>query len=514
VGRFEDEPMRIRALRVLEVIRGQTEGTGVPTFLKNVAQELGVDEPAAMPAFKYVADKRWIDTFSIPYTGRINAAGHDALEDLRRQEQESSTKSAVKAVVGAQAMDNTMEWDAFVSHAGEDKDQVARPLVQLLEAMGLRVWYDEATLTLGDSLARSIDAGLARSRFGVVVLSHPFFQKEWPQRELDGLVAREIGGVKIILPVWHEIMRTEIAAYSPTLADRLAAPTDKGLDYVAGEIARAIRQGAATLASRASATSSTGRMGVTIPSAIGSDLLREAKRYHADRTATILAKNGPVALMDGGALVVHVVPCDAIVRSRLDAFDKIVENPRGIFPIATGDVRHPRISASGLLLGSNAQGLSVAQRAYVQVSHSCRIEAVASSIARGRNREFVELQRIEAMFIEFTRRCVCALSDSGAAPPIAVAASLLSMENKRLVHEHLSSAFIPEDLPFGTIDSSSVDLGEAVFEEAPRSVNETVRILGPILKYLANVAGLRKSPNMDEAGKYLLTEAQIRDILH
>ena len=88
------------------------------------------------------------------------------------------------------------------------------------------------------------------------------------------------------------------------------------------------------------------------------------------------------------------------------------------------------------------------------------------------------------------------------------------MEKKRLVHQLLSSAFVPEDLPFGTIDSGSVDLGEAVFEEVPLSVNDTARRLAPILKYLANVAGLRKSPEMDEAGKYLLTEAQIRDILH
>ena len=88
------------------------------------------------------------------------------------------------------------KWDVFVCHASEDKDDFVRPLARKLEAHGLKVWFDEFTLTVGDSLRRSIDRGLAGSRFGVVVISPNFLQKEWPQRELDGLVARETGGGK------------------------------------------------------------------------------------------------------------------------------------------------------------------------------------------------------------------------------------------------------------------------------------------------------------------------------
>jgi len=135
----------------------------------------------------------------------------------------------------------TMEWDAFVSHAREDKEAFARPLAEGLQRCGLKVWFDEFTLTVGDSLRRSIDRGLARSRFGVVVVSRNFLRKEWPQKELDGLVARESEGVKVILPVWHEITAREIHTYSPTLADRLAASSDKGLDHVIRELLRAIR---------------------------------------------------------------------------------------------------------------------------------------------------------------------------------------------------------------------------------------------------------------------------------
>jgi hypothetical protein len=128
-------------------------------------------------------------------------------------------------------------WDVFISHASEDKTAVVRPLAAVLESLGLSVWVDEFELTIGDSLRRKIDDGLGQSRYGVVVLSHAFFSKEWPQKELDALVARETFGEKVILPVWHELRREDVARYSPLLADRWAAQTVRGIDAVAHEIA-------------------------------------------------------------------------------------------------------------------------------------------------------------------------------------------------------------------------------------------------------------------------------------
>ncbi len=80
-------------------------------------------------------------------------------------------------------------------------------------------------LVWGDSLRRRIEEGLARSRFGVLVLSKNFFAKEWPQRELDGLVQLEMQGNARILPIWHEISKDEVTRFSPMLADKLALST-------------------------------------------------------------------------------------------------------------------------------------------------------------------------------------------------------------------------------------------------------------------------------------------------
>jgi hypothetical protein len=134
------------------------------------------------------------------------------------------------------------EFDVFISHASEDKDVVARPLAHELRAIGLAVWYDEFELRIGDSLRRKIDDGLSNSRFGVVVLSHGFFEKNWPQHELDGLVTLEISGAQVILPLWHNISKDEIIARSPTLADKVARRTsDATIEEIAREIAEVIQ---------------------------------------------------------------------------------------------------------------------------------------------------------------------------------------------------------------------------------------------------------------------------------
>lgn len=131
-------------------------------------------------------------------------------------------------------------WDIFISHASEDKDAVVRPLAERLRSLGLKVWYDEFTLLLGDSLRQSVDYGLANSRFGVVILSPNFLAKNWPGKELDGLFSRETSGEKVILPVWHNIDQAELAKYSPMMADRIAVSTSKGLDAVVKEIMKVV----------------------------------------------------------------------------------------------------------------------------------------------------------------------------------------------------------------------------------------------------------------------------------
>lgn len=118
-----------------------------------------------------------------------------------------------------------MKYDVFISHASEDKNSFVRPLSEHLKAFGVQVWYDEFSLKVGDSLSRSIDKGLSASNYGLVVLSPDFIKKDWPEYELRGLIAKELGKNKVILPIWHDISRDDVLAFSPPLADKLALTT-------------------------------------------------------------------------------------------------------------------------------------------------------------------------------------------------------------------------------------------------------------------------------------------------
>lgn len=133
------------------------------------------------------------------------------------------------------------EYDVFVSHASEDKDTIVRPLVEALKNKGVKVWYDDFELKLGDSLRRKIDQGLSKSRFGLVVISKSFISKGWTNYELDGLMTKAISGQQVLLPIWHNITKQEVIDYSPSLADRVARNTSQQtVEEIAEEIAELI----------------------------------------------------------------------------------------------------------------------------------------------------------------------------------------------------------------------------------------------------------------------------------
>ncbi|MDD5169300.1 MAG: DUF1883 domain-containing protein [Syntrophales bacterium] len=136
----------------------------------------------------------------------------------------------------------TESFDVFISHASEDKDSIVRSLANALTGFDLKVWYDEFTLRIGDSLRQKIDKGLANSRVGLVVLSPSFIAKGWTNYELDGIVTRTVSGDQILLPIWHNITKQEVIDFSPSLADKVARSTaTHTVQEIAAEIAELLK---------------------------------------------------------------------------------------------------------------------------------------------------------------------------------------------------------------------------------------------------------------------------------
>jgi len=134
--------------------------------------------------------------------------------------------------------------DVFISHASEDKDEVARPLAELLTDRGVKVWFDELSIGWGQPLRRAIERGIANTTFGLVIISPTFLTKTWTQAELDALFGRQMDqaeGYGLILPVWHRITADEVQANLPMLAGIKALNTAvDNLEKIADELAKVI----------------------------------------------------------------------------------------------------------------------------------------------------------------------------------------------------------------------------------------------------------------------------------
>jgi hypothetical protein len=137
----------------------------------------------------------------------------------------SQTYSSTNKVQNETETPIAKSYDFFISHASEDKDEIVRELANALKVENFEVWYDEFELKVGDSLRKKIDFGLSKSRYGIVIISPSFVKKNWTEYELNGMVAREMNGHKVILPIWHKITKNEVLEYSPSLADKVALNT-------------------------------------------------------------------------------------------------------------------------------------------------------------------------------------------------------------------------------------------------------------------------------------------------
>ena len=92
--------------------------------------------------------------------------------------------------------------EVFICHTSADKESIARPLAERLEAVGIAAWIDERKIRWGDSVTDRVNAGLRNSRYVIVILSPAFVDRPWPQRELTTALNQEASsGQNRVLPL-------------------------------------------------------------------------------------------------------------------------------------------------------------------------------------------------------------------------------------------------------------------------------------------------------------------------
>lgn len=115
------------------------------------------------------------------------------------------------------------EYDVFISHSADDKDEYVSQLAISLKEADISIWYDSDSIGWGQSIRQSIDKGLSNSRYGIVVISPSFIEKYWTNYELDGILSKESStGRQMILPIWHNVTADQVKKYSQSLSGKLA----------------------------------------------------------------------------------------------------------------------------------------------------------------------------------------------------------------------------------------------------------------------------------------------------
>lgn len=133
-------------------------------------------------------------------------------------------------------------YHVFISYATED-EEFAKDLSKSLNWLGLSVWFAPMALEVGSKLLDSINAGLATSQYGLLLLSPAYIEKKWTAYELDVLHRQHIEHDKKLFPLWHGVTKEQLDEWNPGLSGIYALQSKEGTSNIAGKIARVVYRG-------------------------------------------------------------------------------------------------------------------------------------------------------------------------------------------------------------------------------------------------------------------------------
>lgn len=175
----------------------------------------------------------------------------DAQEETARKENELERKAALATIELNEStkMQNQMlraqiekltegkmaaakyEYDVFVSHANANKQSFVDSLYDQLNRLRIRIWYDSTEIDWGDGLKEKIQEGLAKCRFGIVILSPEFIDREWTNQELTELLTRQNEShEKVVLPLLYNLTVDQMKEQYPVLENIKAREVRSGED--------------------------------------------------------------------------------------------------------------------------------------------------------------------------------------------------------------------------------------------------------------------------------------------
>ncbi|SFL81530.1 TIR domain-containing protein [Methanobrevibacter olleyae] len=121
---------------------------------------------------------------------------------------------------------NKKEYDIFVSHSSEDKEDFVKEFVNLLKQKGLSVWYDDDIVKIGHNLRKRISKGIKSSNYAVVIFSEDFFKSKWTNYEYDNIFLDFYDEEKV-LPILHDLTIEDLEKFDGSIPLIRALSTKK-----------------------------------------------------------------------------------------------------------------------------------------------------------------------------------------------------------------------------------------------------------------------------------------------
>lgn len=84
------------------------------------------------------------------------------------------------------------DYEIFLSHASEDKADIARPIFEACKKAGLKVFLDEEHIGWGENFTKKINTALGAARTVLIIVSSNSVSKDWPLAEINTALAFEV----------------------------------------------------------------------------------------------------------------------------------------------------------------------------------------------------------------------------------------------------------------------------------------------------------------------------------
>ncbi len=93
------------------------------------------------------------------------------------------------------------DYEIFLSHASEDKAEIARPIFEACKKAGLKAFLDEEHIGWGENFTKKINTALGAARTVLIIVSSNSVSKDWPLAEINTALAFEVERKKRVIAI-------------------------------------------------------------------------------------------------------------------------------------------------------------------------------------------------------------------------------------------------------------------------------------------------------------------------